>query len=636
MILGVSGINKAYDGTNILRDVSFGIEKGEKAAIVGVNGAGKTTLLRIILGIEDPDSGSVMRTKEASVGYLAQHQEISSEKTVYEELLSTRSSLLSLSDSIRASEKRMSDLEGDELEAEMRRYSSLTEEFERSGGYAYKSEVIGVLKGLGFEEEDHSKLISTLSGGQKTRVAMGSLLLTSPDIIILDEPTNHLDVRSVEWLEGYLRNYRGTVLLVSHDRYFLNRLVGKVIEIENSRATVFSGNYDDYSKKKDALRKAEYAAYIKQQQEKKHQEEVIAKLRSFNREKSIKRAESREKMLARTEWLDKPKGPSDSIKLSFTPKNTSGKDVLKIRDLSMSFDDLLLFEGLDLDIKRGEHICLIGANGTGKSTLLKIISGNLKPVSGTMTIGHGVVTAYYDQEMQLLDDSKTIYEEISDAYPSMKESEIRGKLAAFLFTGDKVFTRISALSGGERARVSLLKMMLSEANFIIMDEPTNHLDINSREVLESAVNAYEGTVLSVSHDRYFVNRISHRILDLSGKKIVSYLGDYDYYLMKKAELDPADPDSGAAPSASDTQVSASKEAWLLKKDEEAKKRKRASDIKKYEKLIEQYEAEIADVDAAFEDPETVADHIALTQLSQRRAELEKLLEEAYEKWTGLA
>ncbi|MDO4620067.1 MAG: ABC-F family ATP-binding cassette domain-containing protein [Lachnospiraceae bacterium] len=634
MILNISGISIAFDGVDILKDVSFHIEDHEKTALVGVNGAGKSTLLKIIMGQLEADSGTAVLAKDSRIGYLAQHQDLTGENTIYDQLLSVRQELLTLSSAIRASELRMSSLSGDELEEEMNRYANMTETFERNGGYAYKSEVIGVLKGLGFAEEEFGKRIGELSGGQKTRVALGKLLLTAPDIILLDEPTNHLDMRSIEWLETYLMNYRGAVLIVSHDRYFLNRVVTKVVELDGGKAHVYRGNYDAYSEKKEMLRKAAYSAWVNAERERKHQEDVIAKLKSFNREKSIKRAESREKLLAKMDMPDRPEEEAAAMKLRFAPHIESGNDVLKVEGLAKAYNGISLFENLGFEIHRGEHVALIGSNGTGKSTIMKILNETIRQDAGTFSYGTNVQIAYYDQEMQVLDSSKTIFEEISDDYPTMTNTEIRSRLAAFLFTGEDVFKQIGTLSGGERARVSLCKLMLSDANFLMLDEPTNHLDINSREVLESAVRAYEGTVLCVSHDRYFINRTASRILDLTHCRLLNYIGNYDYYLDKKEAVEKAallTEESGTTGSGE----TAARLEWKAQKEEEARKRKRINDIAKLEKEIEELEQRDAELDKEFENPDIASDPAELTKLSREKEAVGSRLEECYEQWETL-
>lgn len=635
MILNIAEVTKAFDGKEILKGVSFHVEANEKAALVGVNGAGKSTLLKIIMGEETADSGQTVLAKDARIGYLAQHQALTGDETILNQLMSVRQDLLDLADSIRESELQMTRLSGDMLEEEMKRYARMTEAFERGGGYAYRSEVVGVLKGLGFSESDFTKTAGELSGGQKTRVALGRLLLTAPDIILLDEPTNHLDMHSIEWLETYLMNYRGAVLIVSHDRYFLNRVVTKVVEIENGHARTYSGNYDAFSEKKEMLRKAAYAAWINAERERKHQEEVITRLKSFNREKSIRRAESREKMLAKMESPEKPADTDDEMTLRFTPRLESGRDVLTVDGLTKRFDGVTLFSGLHFEIRRGEHVALIGNNGTGKSTILKILNGVIPPDDGTVAYGSQVEVSYYDQEMQVLDSSKTIFDEISDDYPAMTNTEIRTKLAAFLFTGEDVFKRIGSLSGGERARVSLCKLMLSDANFIMLDEPTNHLDITSREVLESAIRTYDGTVLCVSHDRYFINRTATRILDLTEHQLLNYIGNYDYYLEKKADVERAalgDTESGTE---TETGESRAKLDWKARKEEEARKRKLASSLRRTEEEIENLEREDAELDKAFEDPAVATDHEKLTELSRRKEAIASDLSAAYERWEKL-
>ncbi len=635
MILNISNISKSFDGKEILNSVSFHIEDHEKVALVGMNGAGKSTLLKIVMGILSPDKGSAVLSSGARIGYLAQHQDLTGTQTVYQQLLHVKTDLLELSDRIRESERRMSALSGSDLEEEMKSYARMTEAFERADGYAYKSEVVGVLKGLGFDEADFDKPIATLSGGQKTRVALGRLLLTSPDLILLDEPTNHLDMHSIEWLETYLLNYRGAVLIVSHDRYFLNKVVSKVVEIEHGRAHTYRGNYDAFSLKKEQLRRAAYAAYVKAEQERKHQETVITKLKQFNREKSIKRAESREKMLDKMDLPDKPEELQDKMKLTLKPRFESGNDVLHVEDLSKSFDGDLLFQGVGMDIKKGEHVALIGNNGTGKSTILKILNGVLPADSGLYHYGSNVTVGYYDQEMQVLNSSKTIFEEISDDYPDMNNTEIRTTLAAFLFTNEDVFKLIGDLSGGERARVSLCKLMLSNANFLILDEPTNHLDITSREILESAVRSYQGTVLYVSHDRYFINRTASRILDLTRQSLLSYIGNYDYYLDKRADLERAYFGEDAASDQPVREETDAKSDWKAQKEAEAKKRKRANALSRLEQEIDRLETRDGELDQALSDPEIGTDLARLTELTKEKDAIAGQLEEAYRKWEEL-
>lgn len=636
MILSCQNISKAFNEEPVLCNVSFHIEDYDKAAIVGINGAGKTTLLRIIVGEQSADEGIVTLAKGKTFGYLAQNQDVNSENTIYDELLAAKADVIAMEQKIREMELSMKQVSGSELDALMDSYTRLTHSFELLNGYAYKSEIIGVLKGLGFEEEEFSRKISTLSGGQKTRVALGRLLLLKPDLIILDEPTNHLDLNSITWLETYLLNYKGAVLIVSHDRYFLDRIAGKVIEIDQTKATTFIGNYSDYAVKKEQLRTAALNAYLKQQQEIKHQEEVIEKLKSFNREKSIKRAESREKMLSKIDVLDKPTMARTDIHMTLTPRCTSGNDVLHIEGLTKSFGNEALFRDLGMDIKRGEHVAIIGDNGTGKTTILKIINGLLPADDGTITLGTNVHIGYYDQEHHVLHMEKTLFEEISDAYPYLNNTEIRSTLAAFLFTGDDVYKRIGDLSGGERGRMSLAKLMLSESNFLILDEPTNHLDITSKEILEDAINAYEGTVLYVSHDRYFINRTASRILELTAGKLNGYLGNYDYYLEKKAALsevylkpDTSSPKKEELPS--DT-----KSDWQAQKEMQAKARKKENDLRKCEEAITALEQQLSELEAMMSLQEVATDVAKLQELTQKQDEINTELTALYDQWETLA
>lgn len=592
MILSVSNIHKSFNEIPVLRNVSFHIEDYDKAAIVGINGAGKTTLLRIIMGELSADEGLVTVSRDKTIGYLSQHEAVSGENTIYNELLSVKQDIIELEQRMRSVELQMRSASGDTLQQLMATYTNLTHAFESANGYACRSELTGVLKGLGFVEDEFGRSVSTLSGGQKTRVALGKLLLLKPDLIILDEPTNHLDMSSITWLETYLLNYKGAVIIVSHDRYFLDRIANKVIEIDNTKATVFTGNYSAYAAKKEALRAAEYSAYMKQQQDIKHQEEVIEKLRSFNREKSIRRAESRVKMLDKIEVLEKPTQVRADMHLKLEPKYTSGNDVLQVENLSKSFGSLTLFENLNFELKKGEHVAVIGDNGTGKTTILKIINELVAPDTGEIRLGSNVAIGYYDQEHHVLHMDKTLFEEISDDYPTLTNTEIRNTLAAFLFTGEDVFKQVKALSGGERGRVSLAKLMLSEANFLILDEPTNHLDILSKEILEDALNAYTGTVLYVSHDRYFINKTASRILDLNNKALTNYLGNYEYYLEKKDELAAHDSGSGqvnAAIQAASYAPSDTKQDWKAQKEQQAAQRKKENALKKCEEAIEELE-----------------------------------------------
>ncbi len=654
MILSCSNISKTFDDNTVLSNCSFHVEDHEKAAIVGINGAGKSTLLKIIMKQLSADTGEVVISKDKTIGYLAQYQDIDTDNTIYEELLTVKQFLIDIENRIRSIEVEMKNVSGDDLEALMNTYTRLTHQFEDNGGYAYKSEIIGVLKGLGFNEEDFSMKISTLSGGQKTRVSLGKLLLSKPDIILLDEPTNHLDITSISWLEGFLSNYAGCVIIVAHDRYFLDKIVTKVIEIDRGHVTTFSGNYSDYATKKAMLRENAMKAYINQQREIKHQEEVITKLRSFNREKSIKRAESREKMLDKIDVLDKPVMNDASMKFTLEPRVLSGNDVLSVTDISKSFGDLHLFKHISFEIKRGERVAIIGSNGTGKTTILKIINEIIPADSGEIKTGSKVHIGYYDQEHHVLDMSKTIFDEISDSYPTMTGTEIRNVLAAFLFTGDDVFKLIGDLSGGEKGRVSLAKLMLSNANFLILDEPTNHLDMDSKEILENALLNYTGTVLYVSHDRYFINKTATRILDLECNMLVNYTGNYDYYMEKHDTLSPAlnpskyglDVSSSNAISPSDnvssssvtttnTNTTASKQDWQSMKEEQARERKRQNDLKKTEDEIANVEAKIAALDEELTKEEIYSSSVKCMEVHKEQQALKDKLDKLYEKWDEL-
>ena len=657
MILSCSNISRSFGDNHILKRVSFHIEEHEKAAVVGINGAGKSTLLKIIIGDLAPDEGSVTWAKGASIGYLAQHQDLEGAETIYDALLEVKRPILEMEERLRNLEQSMKSASGEELESMLSEYSRLNHAFELENGYACRSEITGVLKGLGFSEDEFSKPIQALSGGQKTRVSLGKLLLTKPDILLLDEPTNHLDMESIAWLETYLKGYSGSVIIVAHDRYFLDRVVTKVIELDNGTATVFSGNYSAYSDKKAMLRDAQIRAYLNQQQEIRHQEAVIAKLKSFNREKSIRRAESREKMLDKIERLEKPVEINDSMDIRLEPDVVSGNDVLTVTDLSKSFDTQTLFTHGSFEIKRGERIAVIGNNGTGKTTLLKIINGLIPADAGEIRLGAKVHIGYYDQEHQVLHMDKTLFQEIQDTYPNMNNTQIRNTLASFLFTGDDVFKLIKDLSGGERGRVSLAKLMLSDANFLLLDEPTNHLDITSKEILESALNRYTGTVLYVSHDRYFINRTATRILDLTGQSFINYIGNYDYYLEKKEDVEaaffagrgseapksalgrPADAGTGASSgtaassSASDT---GAKLDWKAQKEEQARIRKRQNELKKTEDAIHQLETRDSEINELLALEEVYTDVSRLMELNKEKDSISEKLEKLYELWEALA
>ena len=641
MILSCQNISKSFGTDEILKNVSFHIEANEKAAIVGINGAGKSTLLKIIMQKETPDTGEVILAKDATIGYLAQYQDVSGHRTIYEEVLDAKKNIIEMEERLRGMEAQMNALTGQELEALLDGYHRLSHEFELLGGYTYRSEVTGILKGLGFVESEFDRQMSELSGGQKTRVSLGKLLVTKPDVLLLDEPTNHLDMESIQWLEGFLMNYKGAVVIVSHDRYFLDRVVTKVVEIFQHQGYVYQGNYTEFAKKKAKIREDLLKQYYNQQREIKHQEEVITKLKSFNREKSIKRAESREKMLDKIERLEKPTDENTDIHIVLEPDVTSGNDVLTVEHLRKAFGAHTLFIDLSFEIKRGERVALTGNNGTGKTTILKIINELIPADGGTIVLGSNVHIGYYDQEHQLLHMEKTIFEEIADDYPQLNHTKIRNVLAAFLFTNDDVFKRIADLSGGERGRVSLAKLMLSDANFLILDEPTNHLDITSKEILESALNQYTGTVFFVSHDRYFINQTATRILDLTGGTIVNYIGNYDYYLEKHDELTriyvEAEPKAQAAQMteqtvAQDGSGTDKKADWQAQKAEQARIRKLENTLKKAEERIAELEDLIAGIDEECADPANATNSAKLGELTGRQNEYRSELEKCYEEW----
>lgn len=630
MLLSCQDIDKSFLDNHILNSVCFHLNEYDKAALIGINGSGKTTLIRIIMGELPPDNGFVTFSKDKTIGYLPQNALLSSSRSIYDEVLSVKKEIISLEEQIHDMEEKMKHLSGNELEILMNQYTNALHTYELNGGYIYKSEVVGILKGLGFSESDFNQSINTLSGGQKTRVALGKLLLNKPDLIILDEPTNHLDMNSIVWLENYLLNYKGTVLIVSHDRYFLDKIVNKVIELEFGNLTTFSGNYTDYAKKKEILRNSTLNAYYNQQREIKHQEEVIEKLRSFNREKSIRRADSREKMLNKIQVLDKPIENTDKMNIKLTPIMESGNDVLDVQMLSKSFGNNILFENLSFFIKKGEHVAIIGDNGTGKTTLLKIINNITNADNGMVKIGSNVTIGYYDQEHHVLNETNTIFDEISDAYKTLTNTEIRNVLAAFLFTGEDVFKLISSLSGGEKGRVSLAKLMLSDANFLILDEPTNHLDITSKEILEDAINSYSGTILYVSHDRYFINRTASRIVELSLKAMTNYLGNYDYYLEKKSQQTSNNEYCEAEPT-----ITESKTDWKVQKEIQAKQRKRENDKMKVESLIEKLEKRQKEIDTLMITDNICNNVSKLIELQKEKETNDDELLHLYEKWDDL-
>ena len=636
MILACNHIEKKFNDETLFSDISFHINEHECTALVGVNGTGKTTLLRIIVGELPADNGDVILAKDTSVGYLPQQQGYHSDKSIYDELWEVKKDIVALEREIRAMEETMQTASGEELNTLLERYHRMQTEFEAKDGYACKSQIMGIINGLGFVGNDIDKSINTLSGGQKTRVALGKLLLLEPDLLILDEPTNHLDLASIQWLETYLSNYKGSVLIVSHDRYFLDRIADKVVELDHGKATVFKGNYSDYAQKKELLRRDAIKQYENYQQTVRHQEQVIEKLRSFNREKSIKRAESREKMLEKMTPVDKPVTEQKSMHFSLVPEKESGKDVLRVENFGKSFGDLHLFQGVSFELFRGERVALIGKNGTGKTTLLKMLCELEAPDQGTAVFGTNVELGYYDQEHNVLHEEKTIFDEIHDDYPDLNNTKIRNVLAAFLFTGDDVYKKISLLSGGEKGRVSLAKLMLSKANLLLLDEPTNHLDIDSKEILEDALNHYTGTVLYVSHDRYFIQKTATRILDLTNEHILSYDGNYDYYLAKKDLVESRYLGSTTEATPKTETPSTAKLDWKEQKEREAKKRKIEAAYEKAENEIQKLEELIEETDAQIALPEYASDVAKLTELSRQKEQYEAELETAMEEWEKAA
>lgn len=639
MILACNNIGKSFGTTKVLENVTFQINKNEKIAVVGMNGAGKSTLFKIIVGDLSADQGLVTLSKACVLGYLSQHEAVTSDNTVYDEMLSVKADIIKLEEDIRQLEIDIKSASGRQLEQMLETYSRLTSKFDSENGYAYKSEVVGVLKGLGFEEENFDNLVETLSGGEKARIALGKLLLSNPDILLLDEPTNHLDLETISWLESFLSNYKGAVLTIAHDRYFLDKFVTRVIEIENNKSSVFEGDYSTYSVKKAKQHETMIKHYINQQKELKRQEEVIKKLRSFNREKSVKRARSREKLLAKVDTIDKPYEFDSSMAIQFKPQISSGNDVLSVTDLSKSYDGLNLFTNINFEIKRGEHLAIIGNNGTGKSTILKIINKIAQADEGSIKIGENVHIGYFDQEQQSLNLEKNIFDEIQDKYPYLNNTSVRNILASFLFTNDDVFKQIKDLSGGERGRVALAKLMLSEANFLIMDEPTNHLDIASKEVLEKAINQYSGTVLYVSHDRYFINKTAHRILELTNNTVINYLGNYDYYVEKKEEFKDiylSDAINNKDLSNEISNLSSGKLDWHRQKEEQAQRRKLLNEYKDTEKKITKLEKSLEEIDKLLLLEDIYTNVEKLVELQNEKKEIDANLKILLDRWEELA
>lgn len=655
IVVSAKDLTKAYGTDVILDKISFHINKGERVGIIGVNGAGKTTLLKMLTGELSCEEGEFFISADTNIGYLKQDGGFDSEKTVIEEVESIfhefhlmekemESMLLQIEDAAGRADG------GEESGRLLESYDRLQEQFKDKGGYTYKSEMTGILSSMAFKEDSYGKKISTLSGGEKTRLALACLLLKKPDILFLDEPTNHLDIGTLKWLEQYLKGYKGTIVLVSHDRYFLDETVTRIFEVENHKLNIYEGNYSFYAVERKNRREAELRRYEKQQKEINRQEEMIRRFKQRGTEKLAKRAASREKRLAAMEVVEKPSGQSGRMKLSFKEDFQSGKDVLLAEDLSKSFGygskRVDLFEHVNLDIKRGERICIVGANGIGKTTLLKILMGDLSCNTGRIKIGHNVQFGYYDQGQQLLNGANTVIGEMQDAYRLYSDSEMRNILGRFLFRGEEVFLTVGALSGGEKARLSLLKLMLSGANVLVLDEPTNHLDIESKEVFEEALLDFPGTCIIVSHDRYFLNRIPTRIIELTSDGIENYLGTYDYYMEKKQQQiksgkkyleelsGKAQEDSAKEPAPSVSSVSAA-ERRRIQKEKEAEERRLRRHREALEAEIGALEKDIKDLESELCREDVITDRVKLAEISKSLTEKKDSLDEKYEKWLEL-
>ena len=635
MLLNVSHIFNSFGEDGIIKDATFTVDEGSKVAIVGNNGTGKSTLLKIIVGDLPADSGEVTLKKDATMGYLAQYQEDSFGSNILDTVLSAREDLISMEKRLSEMEAEMANLHSADNSSFMDNYHKLQHQFDLLGGYTFRSEAVGILKGLGFEGDDLNKSMNELSGGQKTRVSLGRLLASSPDLLLLDEPINHLDLNSIVWLEGYLSSYKGAVVIVAHDRYFLDKIVDHVVDLSYGRTSVYTGNYTAFSEQKALYQLTYERSYEKQQKEIEHQKAVIEKLQSFNREKSIKRAESRKKMLDKIDIMDAPDKDIPRMRLTLKVEKESGKDVLDFSHVTKSYEDKNIFTDLSFDVHKGDRIAILGDNGTGKTTILKCINGLTDFESGEIRFGANVTVGYYDQEQQGLTEAKTIFNELHDSYPYLTETQVRNTLAAFMFTEDDVFKRISELSGGERGRVSLAKLMLSKSNLLILDEPTNHLDMDSKEMLEEALREYEGTLLYVSHDRYFVNRTANTVLELSDGKLTKYLGNYDDYVAKKEQLFTSKDVSNQTSSTESTE-SIAKLDFKEQKRIEAEKRKLQNKISKIEEEIEQLENKKAKIQDEFLKPENMTNSAKLNELTSKQNEIDAKLEELYSQWEELS
>jgi ATP-binding cassette subfamily F protein 3 len=643
IVLSAKNLAKSYGVNSVLKDVCFHLNAGDRVGIVGVNGAGKTTLLNILTGRGSPDEGELFVAQGLAVGYLRQNGNFDPEHTMYEAMLGVFGDLLDMEREAEALSARIALISesGGETDALLGRYDGIMEEFGRRGGYSCRSEALGILTSMGFPESSFTRKISLLSGGERTRLALAALLLEKPDLLLLDEPTNHLDIETLAWLEQYLRNYGGTIVLVSHDRYFLDRVVTGIFEIENGRLTAYDGNYSEFAEKKRAKRDADISAWENSRREIEKQEELVRRLKQHGTEKLAKRAKSREKRLALTEPPERPESEPGRVRMRFRKSVKSGNDVIFVEGLSKGFGHegarKELFSGVDLDLKSGEHVCIVGANGIGKSTLLKILNGSLSPDGGELQTGHNVVIAYYDQERELLDDERSVLDEMTSAYRLYSDTEMRSMLGRFLFTGDAVFRKVGLLSGGERTRLCLLKLMLSGANCLLLDEPTNHLDIVSKEVFEEALREFPGTALIVSHDRYFLNRIPSRIAELTANGLVNYLGGYDYYTEKKeTEASGRRRLTDAAKNA-ETDGTASDAAEQRRRNKEiaAAEKRKVKALSGAEERISSLEDEISGLEALLCDEAVFSDRARADECSRRMEAAKAALAAAYAAWMEL-
>lgn len=634
IVLSCNDVSKAYVVDNIIENISFTINDNEKVGLIGLNGAGKTTLFNILTGNLEPDSGEIYKSKGKKFGYLKQNTNIESNKSIMDEMLTIFDDVIKLEEELHKLSHKISsfteDDSQDELEALMNSYAKMSEQFEQKDGYSFKSQIRGVLRGLGFSEEEFEKHINLLSGGQKSRVMLAKLLLEKADMLLLDEPTNHLDINAISWLEKYIKDFNGAVIIISHDRYFLDNTIERIFLMENKNLKAYNGNYSEFMKKRKTELEQEMKQYEEYEKEIERQEEMIRRLHAYGSKRNIRQAFSRQKALDKIKKMDKPTLDSRKVKLRFTPKVKSGRDVLTVENLSVSYNEHLVFNNIQLNIYKGERVGIIGPNGIGKSTLLKVIAQKLDEYSGTVNIGHYVNIGYYDQEQTNLDSESTVIDEIWDYNPELNYYDIRTMLAQFLFNGDDMYKIIGDLSGGEKGRLSLLKLMTSNANFLLMDEPTNHLDIDSKEVLEEALLNYEGTLLVVSHDRYFLNKVANKIYDMSNDEAFEYLGNYDYYLEKKAELEEEDEEVIVSKTKTQLNAEKKKERELIR-DRQLKEKT----IKKLEQEIEMHENKISELELALCQPSTYNDKILIIDLNERLNTYKSELEDLYTQWTEI-